>query len=69
MRVYYICFLICRHSFSDSGTYCMPQDTDHSSVVEYIKTLPIIPQPEVFGLHDNADITKDNQETAIVSIL
>lgn len=47
----------------------MPQDTDHSSVVEYIKTLPIIPQPEVFGLHDNADITKDNQETAIVSIL
>lgn len=34
--------------------------------MEYTRSLPIIPHPEVFGLHENADITKDNQETHIL---
>lgn len=31
--------------------------------VDYIRSLPICTDPCVFGLHSNADITKDNQET------
>lgn len=31
--------------------------------VNYIRSLPICADPSVFGLHSNADITKDNQET------
>lgn len=31
--------------------------------VKYIRSLPICTDPCVFGLHSNADITKDNQET------
>lgn len=43
--------------------YYAPTHGEFQSYVDYIRTLPIIPHPEVFGLHENADITKDNQET------
>lgn len=45
----------------------MPLQLDQPSILEHIKALPLIQMPEVFGLHDNADITKDNQETGAVS--
>lgn len=31
--------------------------------VSAAKAFPLIPDPEVFGMHSNADITKDNKET------
>lgn len=37
--------------------------------VEYIGTLPVNPNPEVFGLHENADISKNNKETKEVNKL
>ena len=51
------------YRFSPSGQYYAPTHGEYSSYVEYTRSLPIIPHPEVFGLHENADITKDNQET------
>ncbi|KAL0892691.1 hypothetical protein ABMA27_014410 [Loxostege sticticalis] len=50
------------YSFSPSGDYRMPPSMDYNSVLEHIKHLPMIAKPEVFGLHENADITKDNKE-------
>lgn len=47
----------------------MPTKTDTVNIIEYVKGLPLIPQPEVFGLHNNADITKDNQETLSVCFI
>ena len=52
--------------FSPSGMYYAPEHDEYQSYVEYMKSLPITPNPEVFGLHENADITKDNQETSLV---
>lgn len=49
--------------FSQSGLYKAPTEGNYQSYIDYIRSLPIIANPEVFGLHDNADITKDNQET------
>lgn len=36
------------------------------SYLEYMAALPLIEQPEVFGLHDNATITKDLKDTSLM---
>jgi len=54
------------YGFSPSGLYKAPPDIEHmehSQIIDYILQMPLTQQPEVFGLHDNADITKDQQET------
>jgi dynein heavy chain len=51
------------YHLSASGIYYAPAEGEYESYVEYIRSLPLTPQPEVFGLHDNADITKDQKET------
>ncbi|KAF5289736.1 hypothetical protein FQA39_LY03653 [Lamprigera yunnana] len=51
------------YAFSTSGIYYVPIDTSHDGCLTYIKSLPLTQLPEVYGFHENADITKDNQET------
>lgn len=57
----------CCARFSSSGVYFSPANSTYQSYVDYIRALPLNPNPEVFGLHENADITKDNQETMQVT--
>jgi len=52
---------------SESGTYVIPEEGSHESYLDYIATLPILPLPEAFGLHENADITKDLGQTALLT--
>ena len=51
------------YSFSPSGTYKVPAAQNNVEFVDYVKTFPMVPNPEVFGLHENADITCDQNET------
>lgn len=48
---------------SPSGQYVIPQTGTYSSYLEYMATLPLIENPEVFGLHENATVTRSLQMT------
>jgi len=49
--------------FSPSGTYISPNCQTIAEFIDYCKSLPLVPAPEIFGLHENADITCDQNET------
>ncbi|XP_071775394.2 dynein axonemal heavy chain 3 [Centroberyx gerrardi] len=52
-----------RYHLCEGELYYVPPHGPYQTYVNYIRNLPISADPSVFGLHSNADITKDNQET------
>ena len=45
------------YKFSESGLYTSIPVGERDDYLEYIKSLPLNPKPEAFGLHENAEIT------------
>lgn len=43
--------------YSPSGTYYSPIEGDLDSYRDYIRSLPRNDDPEIFGMHNNAEIT------------
>jgi dynein heavy chain len=55
------------YKFSESGKYYVPPDGTLSQYVDFIKEqMPINDLTEVFGLHDNADITSAINDTTLL---
>ena len=52
-----------KYKLSSSGNYAVPPQGSHKSYLDAIYAIPLITSPEVFGLHENATITKDLKET------
>lgn len=46
-----------------SGIYYAPVSTYVRGVLSYIESLPIFDKPEIFGMHDNANIAFQMNET------
>lgn len=51
---------------SESGIYRTPNMGTLEDYTTYVDTFPVIPAPEAFGLHSNADITKDMNGTTLI---
>jgi len=45
------------YMYSESGKYYAPQFGNKQSYIDYIDGLPMHDAPELFGLHENADIS------------
>ncbi|PRP75973.1 hypothetical protein PROFUN_01689 [Planoprotostelium fungivorum] len=50
-------------SFSSDPVYAPPTADNIKGIMKHIRSLPINDDPEVFGLHQNADISSAQQET------
>lgn len=49
--------------------YAIPLLPNRVNALEVITAMPLTPRPEVFGLHENADITKNFNETNNVTFM
>lgn len=47
------------YKFSKSGIYFAPSHREFDGYMDYIKSLPTFPDPEAYGFHDNAAISKN----------
>lgn len=54
------------YKFSGSGLYYAPADGNIDTYRDYIETLPLNDNPEIYGLHGNANINYQNQESVRV---
>ncbi len=55
-----------RHKVSPSGNYFIPPKGKYEDYLEFIRNLPTTQYPEVFGMHENVDISKDLQATKLL---
>ncbi|KAJ8737205.1 hypothetical protein PYW07_000476 [Mythimna separata] len=51
------------YTYSESGTYYCPRSDKLEDYREYIDSLPSVENPEVFGMHENANIAFETKET------
>ena len=51
------------YKFSDSGIYYAPEEAPLPDLREYVAKLPLNDDPEIFGMHENANISFQYRET------
>jgi dynein heavy chain len=54
------------YQFSKSGIYYLPNKGSLALYKAYAEQLPLTDEPEIFGMHDNANITFQKQETDLI---
>lgn len=57
------CYASDAYRFSPSGLYYAPKHCDFDGYIDYIKKMPNYQDPEAYGFHENAAITKNQNNT------
>lgn len=52
------------YHFDETGEYYAPDENEYEKFLKYTRNLPPATRPGVFGLHNNADISKEQNQTA-----
>lgn len=55
-----------KYLFDPSDVYYVPQVSEYAQFLDYVRELPMTTTPSIFGMHENADIIKDQQETYLM---
>ncbi len=54
------------YKFSKSGTYFAPKPGTLVAINQYFDSLPSMDDPEVFGMHENANVTFNTNESLLL---
>ena len=54
------------YKYSESGIYYSPPQGTQDMYIQYIESLPLNPDPEAFGLHENAEITNSQNASRVM---
>jgi dynein heavy chain len=52
-----------KFKFSRNAAFHVPAPEGYQAVIDFVKELPGTSPPEIFGMHDNVDISKEQQQT------
>ncbi|XP_026811506.1 dynein heavy chain 7, axonemal-like [Rhopalosiphum maidis] len=52
--------------FDKTGIYYCPDLKEYDQILEHIQGFPLVTKPEIFGLHDNADLIRERQESELL---
>ena len=51
------------YKYCAQAEYYVPSFNEHEAYLEYIRNLPHVESPEIFGLHENANTFRNYQES------
>ena len=54
------------YKYSSSGVYFAPVASKLNDYQDYIESLPLVDEPEIFGMHENANLAFSRNETASI---
>jgi dynein heavy chain len=55
-----------KFKFSKDPRYFVPNPDGYDAMLEFLRELPVVQPPEIFGMHDNVDISKEMMQTNLL---